>query len=114
MMYAGFAKLLLGADEEAVARLRRSVEMNRNFPLAHFYLAAALAHLGRLDEARSAVQAGLALDPTFTITRFSARVERQPDLSDSARAHQRRDAQGGAAGGMSTAHRPRRDPRRKR
>jgi TolB-like protein/Flp pilus assembly protein TadD len=74
MMYAGFAKLLLGADEEAVSRLRRSVEMNRNFPLAHFYLAAALAHLGRLDEARSAVQAGLALDPTFTITRFSARA----------------------------------------
>jgi TolB-like protein/class 3 adenylate cyclase/Flp pilus assembly protein TadD len=74
MMYAGFAKLLLGADEEAVARLRRSVEMNRNFPLTHFYLAAALAHLGRLDEARSAVQAGLALDPTFTISRFGARA----------------------------------------
>ena len=74
MMYAGFAKLLLGADEEAVARLRRSVEMNRNFPLAHFYLAAALAHLGRPDEARSAVQAGLALDPTFTISRFRARA----------------------------------------
>jgi TolB-like protein len=72
MMYAGFAKLLLGADEEAVARLRSSVEMNRNFPLAHFYLAAALAHLGQLDEARSAVQAGLALDPTFTISRFRA------------------------------------------
>jgi tetratricopeptide (TPR) repeat protein len=105
MMYAGFAKLLLGADEEAVARLRRSVEMNRNFPLAHFYLAAALAHLGRLDEARFAVQAGLALDPTFTVSLPRARVERQSDLSDSARAHPRRDAQGRAAGGMSTAHR---------
>jgi TolB-like protein len=74
IMYAGFAKLLLGADEEAVARLRRSVEMNRNFPLSHFYLAAALAHLGRLDEAWSALQAGLALDPGFTISRFRARV----------------------------------------
>ena len=74
MMYAGFAKLLLGADEEAAARLRCSVEMNRNFPLAHFYLAAALAHLDRLDEARSAVQAGLALDPNFTISRFRARA----------------------------------------
>jgi tetratricopeptide (TPR) repeat protein len=74
MMYAGFAKLLLGANQEAVARLRRSVEMNRNFPLAHFYLAAALAHLGRLDEARPVVQAGLALDPTFTISRFRARA----------------------------------------
>jgi TolB-like protein/class 3 adenylate cyclase/Tfp pilus assembly protein PilF len=74
MMYAGFAKLLLGTDNDAVARLRRSVEMNRNFSLAHFYLAAALPHLERLDEARRAVQAGLALDPTFTISRFRARV----------------------------------------
>jgi TolB-like protein/class 3 adenylate cyclase len=74
MMFAGFAKLQLGADEEAVARFRRSVEINRNHPRAHIYLAAALAHLGRLDEARSAAQAGLALDPTFTISRFRANV----------------------------------------
>jgi TolB-like protein len=70
MLFVGFAKLQLGADEEAVARFRRSVEINRNHPRAHFFLAAALAHLGRLDEARSAVQAGLALDRTFTISRF--------------------------------------------
>jgi hypothetical protein len=38
----------------------------------HFYLAAALAHLGRRDEARSAVQAGLALIPAFTIARVRA------------------------------------------
>ena len=102
MMYAGFAKLLLGADEEAVARLRRSVEMNRNFPLAHIYLAAALAHVGRLDEARSAVQAGLALDPTFTISRFRARASSDnPTYLDSARAHPRRHAQGRVAGRMS-------------
>ena len=41
-------------------------------PLAHFYLAAALARLGELDEARAAAQAGLALDPSFTIRRFRA------------------------------------------
>ena len=39
-------------------------------PLAHFVLAAALARLGELDEARAAVQAGLALDPSFTIRRY--------------------------------------------
>ncbi|WP_157644271.1 tetratricopeptide repeat protein [Bradyrhizobium sp. WSM2793] len=66
------AKLQIGADEEAVARFRRSVENNRNHPRSHFFLAAALAHLGRLDEARSAVQAGLALNPSFTIRRFRA------------------------------------------
>jgi tetratricopeptide (TPR) repeat protein len=70
MMFAGFGKLQLGADEEAVARFRRSVEINRNHLRSHFYLAAALAHLGRLDEAQSAVEAGLALDRTFTISRF--------------------------------------------
>jgi hypothetical protein len=35
-------------------------------------LGAALAQLGRLDEARSATKAGLALNPTFTVTRFHA------------------------------------------
>ncbi|HXW31293.1 MAG TPA: adenylate/guanylate cyclase domain-containing protein [Xanthobacteraceae bacterium] len=66
----GLAKIYLTRDEEAVARFRRSIETNRNFPLAHFCLAAALAHLGRLAEAQSAAQAGLALDATFTISRF--------------------------------------------
>ena len=46
--FAGAAKLRLGAEEEAVAWLRRSVEINRSFPRSHFYLAAALARLGRL------------------------------------------------------------------
>ena len=32
-------------------------------------MAAALAQLGRIDEARSAVKAGLALNPSFTISR---------------------------------------------
>jgi TolB-like protein/class 3 adenylate cyclase/Flp pilus assembly protein TadD len=74
MIFAGFAKLQLGADQEAVARFRRSVEINQNHPRANIYLATALAHLGQLDEARSAAQAGLALDPTFTISRFRANV----------------------------------------
>jgi tetratricopeptide (TPR) repeat protein len=67
---AGFAKVHLDADAEAVTRFRRSVEANRNYPLTHFGLAAALALLGSLDQARAAAKAGLALDPTFTIRRF--------------------------------------------
>jgi hypothetical protein len=66
----GLAKRQLNADAEAVVWLRRSLEANRNFPMVHFNLAAALAWLGELDEARAAVQAGLALDPSFTIRRF--------------------------------------------
>jgi hypothetical protein len=47
----GLAKMQLDAHEEAGARFRRSVEINRNHPRTHFWLAAALARLGRLDEA---------------------------------------------------------------
>ena len=74
MHYAGLAKMVLGADAEAVSWLRRSLEANRNYPLAHFQLAAALALLGSLEEARDAVREGLALHPTFTIRRTRGRM----------------------------------------
>jgi tetratricopeptide (TPR) repeat protein len=66
---AGIAKNHLGDCEQAVLWCRRAIEANRNYPEAHFHLAAALAQLGRLDEARSAVSAGLALNPSFTVSR---------------------------------------------
>ena len=72
MMVVGFAKLVLGRDEEAAIWLLRSIDANRNHPLSHFLLAAAQAHLGRMSEARAATKAGLALNPTFTIRRFRA------------------------------------------
>jgi tetratricopeptide (TPR) repeat protein len=71
-LYAGLANLHLGKDDEAVAWLRQSVEANRNNPMSHFLLAAALAHLGQLDEARFGVNAGLAINPTFTIAQLRA------------------------------------------
>ncbi len=72
MFTAGLAKLHLGIWEQAVGWFRRSIEANRNYPPAFFWLAAALAHLGRLDEAHSAVKAGLALSPAFTVSRARA------------------------------------------
>jgi TolB-like protein/class 3 adenylate cyclase/Flp pilus assembly protein TadD len=69
---AGDAKLFLGSDEEAVARLRGALTLNRNNPYTNFLLAASLAHLGRLDEAQAAVQAGLALNPEFNMRRYHA------------------------------------------
>jgi tetratricopeptide (TPR) repeat protein len=78
MYVVGLAKWCLGRDDEAVAWLRRSIEANRNWPLAHFLLSAALAHLGGLDEARAAAQAGLTLDPSFTIGRLRARAMFNP------------------------------------
>ncbi len=72
MHLAGHAKDHIGSYEQAVSWFRRAIEANRNYPLPHFELAAALAQLGRIDEARSAVKAGLALNPDFTIARVRA------------------------------------------
>jgi tetratricopeptide (TPR) repeat protein len=79
MDFAGFAKVHLGSYEQAVAWLRRSIEANRNYPLSFFHLAAALAQLGRLDEARSAARAGLALNPAYTVSRRRASWTAQSD-----------------------------------
>jgi len=70
MLFVGLAKAQLGADAEAVIWMRRSLDANRNYSATHFDLAGALAQLGRLDEARASVNAGLALDPRFTIRRY--------------------------------------------
>jgi TolB-like protein/class 3 adenylate cyclase/tetratricopeptide (TPR) repeat protein len=72
MALAGAAKLSIGNDAEAVAWLRRSIDSNRTLPRTHFNLASALAHLGRLKEARAAGRTGLELAPRFTIAHFRA------------------------------------------
>lgn len=71
-LFAGMAKFSLGRDEEAAGWCRRSIEFNRNYSTAHFYLAGVLAQLGRLDQAQTVAAAGLKLDPTFTIRRYRA------------------------------------------
>ena len=58
--FSRYRQCVAGADAKAAVWLRRSVEANRNYPFAHFYLAVALAYLGEMDEARAAVQSGLA------------------------------------------------------
>jgi tetratricopeptide (TPR) repeat protein len=78
LRFAGGAKLQLGADEEAVAKLRHGIDINRTFPLSHFFLAAALANLGKLDEAQAETRVGLTLDPTFTIQRFRVQESDNP------------------------------------
>jgi TolB-like protein/class 3 adenylate cyclase len=70
--FNGSVKVFLVKDEEAVGELRRAIEANRNFAAPHFYLAVALAELGRLDEARLKVREGLSIDPTFSIRRYRA------------------------------------------
>ncbi len=73
--HVGSAKAYLGEYEAALAWLRKSIDANRNNPWTYFHLAACLAHLGRLDEARKELKAGLAVNPNFTLRRFRAGVE---------------------------------------
>ena len=72
MGVAGSAKLHLGSCEQAIMWFRRAIEANRNYPLPYFMSGAALAQLGRLDEARSAVEAGLAVNQAFSVSRARA------------------------------------------
>jgi TolB-like protein/Tfp pilus assembly protein PilF len=69
-MFVGMGKLTTKAEREAIDWFRRSLEANRNHALSHFHFAAALALVGELQEARSIVEAGLALDHGFTIHRY--------------------------------------------
>jgi TolB-like protein/class 3 adenylate cyclase len=70
LLITGTAKLYLGQCEEAVSWMRQSIEAKRDLSMTHFFLAAALALLGRIAEARLAVEAGHSLNPTFTISRW--------------------------------------------
>jgi TolB-like protein/Tfp pilus assembly protein PilF len=72
MYAAGIAKVALGLHDQALVWLRRTIDANRNHPYVHFVLGATLVRLGRQDEAHSAIKAGLALYPSFTVSRFSA------------------------------------------
>lgn len=73
----GIADLFLGRLDSALDQLRRSVGMNPNVGMPHFFLAAAAALSGRATEAQEARNAGLRLDPNFSVSRF--RNERRSD-----------------------------------
>jgi TolB-like protein/tetratricopeptide (TPR) repeat protein len=73
MNCAGVAQSYLAADEAAADWFKRSIETKRNVAaFVHFYLAAALAHLAQIEEARAWIESGLALDPNFTLSHFHA------------------------------------------
>jgi adenylate cyclase len=63
---------LFDMQDEIVARRANVLYSQLVAAEARRGLAAALAHLGRLPEAQSEVRAGLAINPTFTISRMRA------------------------------------------
>jgi TolB-like protein/class 3 adenylate cyclase/Flp pilus assembly protein TadD len=68
----GISFIAIGRNAQASRWLSRSLETNASSPIAHFWQAAALANLGRIEEARAAAQVGLQLNPSFTVARFRA------------------------------------------
>jgi TolB-like protein len=68
--WVGFSKFALDDCVAAASCFQRSIEVNRNNSYGHLALASTLVQLGRLDEAKAALQQGLALDPHLTLSRL--------------------------------------------
>jgi TolB-like protein len=66
------AHFLNGRYDEAATAARRAVQSGPNFSIAHCFLAAPLAKLGRSEEAKAVASQVLALQPSFSSTRFCA------------------------------------------
>lgn len=74
--------LLCGRDDEACRAAYRSVQANPAHSITHVQLAAALAKLGRLEEASAAAARVLELHPTFRYSRQFAGVNCAPALAE--------------------------------
>ena len=70
--FIGVGELYLGRVVHGIESLRKSVEINPNWGLAQFILAAALALAGLLAEAAEVRAVAQRLVPNFTIARFRA------------------------------------------
>jgi TolB-like protein len=70
----GVADLYLGRTVRAIGALRQSVELNAEWPLSQFILAAGLAQAGLLAEAAEVGDAARRLAPNFTIARFRSQL----------------------------------------
>jgi adenylate cyclase len=80
LAYLGNAFYMLKRYDEAVPPLRECVSRMRYFRIGHLWLAAALAQLDRMDEARAAAAEVLRIEPGFTIQRWKCTaVYRRPE-----------------------------------
>jgi adenylate cyclase len=70
----GIAFLKLDRFEEAAAAAHRALRQNKTFSTTYRCLVAALAHLGRDEEARKAVASLLDIEPNFHIAEWMARA----------------------------------------
>jgi TolB-like protein/Tfp pilus assembly protein PilF len=70
-----------GRYEEATKAAHKAVQLNPAHSISYMLLAAALAKLGRLDEAKAAAASVLKLQPNFRYTRQFAGVDCSPPLA---------------------------------
>jgi TolB-like protein len=85
--YAAYHALALGhfmrgRHEEAAHAARRAVQSAPSLSVAHSLLAAALAELGRGEEAKVVALQVLALDPSFSVGRLCAALDIPTALAD--------------------------------
>ena len=77
----GIAHFLRGHYEEAANDARRAVQSNPSFSVSHCVLAAALAKLGRTEDAKAAAMQVLALEPSFSSSGICAALGIVPALA---------------------------------
>lgn len=65
--------------EEALSWAQRAIEANPDYVFGHFTLGCALAHLGRIDEARTAIRRGSELAPDYSLRGMMRRPMRYPE-----------------------------------
>ena len=66
LLGAGYANMLMGRPDDAVPWLQRSIAITAASGRSHMDLAAAYQQMGRIEEAKAAVQEGLKLRPGTT------------------------------------------------
>ena len=97
----GFARYMLKEYSQALPPLRECASRAPNLSVCHLWLAATLAQLGQLDEARAEAAEVLRINAKFTIDGTQRRLslfKRPEDV----RAFLRRPAQGGPAGEITS------------
>jgi adenylate cyclase len=82
MTFLGIAHALIGLRrfDEAIVALKRALRHNPSFVPACRGLASAFAHLGRDAEAHAAAARVLEIDPSFTISAYTARSPKSSKL----------------------------------
>ena len=71
-----------GRYEDAANAARKAVQSNPGFSISHMFLAAALAKLERIDEAKAAAGRVLALQPTYRISGWRAAIDPVPAIGE--------------------------------